>query len=149
MRGSICRALRDIQSLTSVPYLAKGARPQESSSKDLSRVEMGWAQAPFGSPCRVGPADSRSEMITYFSNNLQKKNTERESTMRRAINPFSNRQAPKRNHEKVNYQNELNPFPKLLFHFGSPPSPIFPCSLISGLFLAFPLFIPFSNLAPD
>ena len=41
-----------------------------------------------------------------------------------ASNPFSNRQAAKRNHENVEYQNEKDPLPKLCFHFGSPLSPI-------------------------
>ncbi len=90
------------------------------------------------SSCRVGPGGFRSEITTHFSNNLQEKTIERKSAMWTANNPFSNRQVPKRNHEKVDYQNEKDPLPKLLFHFGSPPSPIFPRFLNSGLFLAFP-----------
>jgi len=56
-----------------------------------------------------------------------------------ANNPSSNRQAPKRNHKKVDYQNEKDRFPKLLFHFWLTPFPIFDSSLALSL----------SNFVPD
>jgi hypothetical protein len=127
MRGSVWQALQDTQSSASVPRLTKRVRPQKFLSKDLSRVGMGWAQVPPGFPRRVGLADSRFKMIAYFSNNLQKKTTDRESTMRPANNPFNNRQAPKRNHEKLDYQNEKTPSKTFVFILAHPPFPMVPC----------------------